>query len=196
MVRALLMSIGFLFSTVTLALAAPKYAAPPLGIKKCVIEFDAGSPVAEKDGKNWKVHVKGKYNYDDAWTFKKLEVYLTYTKGTESRSGQSWNVTNESALGTPGTFSVTFNGVPPPEPGEVLVATIRITVSKMGEADQVDSRAADVAAPTGDCSPSDDCDLEAQNDMPPVKQPSLAVRGDGRVTAALIRWAAFALRQP
>ena len=60
-------------------------------------------------------------NYDDAWTFKQLLVETVYTKGATSTYGPSSSVTNESLLGTPGSYSVTYNDIRPPVAGEVLV---------------------------------------------------------------------------
>jgi len=125
---------------------AAKYANPPLGIKNCVVAFDTGFPNTTKDGTNWKVQAKGAYNYDNACTFKSLEVYMTYTSSKMSYAGQSWSVTDEKSLGTPGTFDVTFNAVSPPPAGYVLTMTARITVTCAG-ADTSDANAKDVPAP-------------------------------------------------
>jgi len=127
-------------------LAAAKYAAPPLGVKNCVVAFDTGYPKSTKNGNNWKVEAMGKYNYDDSCAFKKLELYMIYTKGAMSFDGQSWAVTDEKSLGTPGTFSVTFNDVTPPPAGYVLTMTARITVTCAG-VDDSDSHAKNVDPP-------------------------------------------------
>jgi hypothetical protein len=132
----------------------PKYPVPPhpaLGIKKCVIVFDSGSPSAAWNAGATALNVtaNGKYNYDNTWTFEKLEVYLRYINPDTgaSRDGPYYSVTDETTLAAPGSFAVTFNNVAEPQMGEQLHAYIRIIVKKQGQADEIDSKAAQVAIP-------------------------------------------------
>ncbi len=90
----------------------------------CAVAFDTGSPTAtwNADATALTVTANGKYNYDNTWTFVKLEVYLQYINPNTNaiRNGPSYSVTDESTLATPGTFAVTFNNVAPPQAGENL----------------------------------------------------------------------------
>ncbi len=102
----------------------------------CAVAFDTGSPTAtwNADATALTVTANGKYNYDNTWTFVKLEVYLQYINPNTNaiRNGPSYSVTDESTLATPGTFAVTFNNVAPPQAGENLNAFAKITVAKQG----------------------------------------------------------------
>jgi len=131
--------------------AADKYAVPPhpaLGTKKCAVAFGTASPSATKNaGGNWNVSGVGKYNYDTAWTFKSLTCEIIYTKGAKSKFGPSTTITDESTIGTPDSFSFSFNDVVPPVENEKMVMKVSIVVSKAGSVDETDSHAADVSIP-------------------------------------------------
>lgn len=121
---------------------------PPLNLAKCAIAYDTGYPKTTGDAKAWTVTANGKYNYDDTYQFKKLEVYLVYnnpTKGT-TVTGPQYTVTNETTLATPGSYATTFSNVAPPAQGEVIQAIARIRVTKNNQ-DETNTATADVAAP-------------------------------------------------
>ncbi len=127
--------------------AAPKYAVPALGTKKCVVEQDVGQPVTKKNGNNWDVSTTGKYNYDDAWTFKSLKAEIIYTKGAMTTYGPFTTILDESKIGTPGLFQFAFPNLPPPGQGEVMNLKVTITVMKGGQPDETDSHAKQVPMP-------------------------------------------------
>jgi hypothetical protein len=132
--------------------------------------------VTKGDSKSWTISATGLYNYDDAWTFKKLEVYLTYTKGMETKAGPSWSCTNETTLAVPGTFSVTFNNVAPPGEGEVLTIVAKITVSQTGQPDQNNSEGKDVPAPPPEEDPEHQPDYPIAYDQPRRSEHAAVVR--------------------
>lgn len=136
---AAILSVVFtLFVGVTLAVAADTYTVPPHpasdSVLKCAAAFDKGYPSTTGDAKAWTVTLNGKYNYDDTWQFRMLEVYLIYLP--TNKQGPKYTVTDESTLTTKGSFATTFNNVTPPGAGEALYAIGRITVKKTGEIDR------------------------------------------------------------
>ena len=68
------------------SLAAPKYNnGPALGIKKAVINISNGPTVTwvKVAGQDLlQISVDGEYNYDNAWTYDKIEVILTFVNST------------------------------------------------------------------------------------------------------------------
>lgn len=139
MIRSCVLAIGFLCCAVGVTHAAAKYAAPALGVKKCVWEFDAGQPAATKNKTGgYDVTVTGKYNYDDTWTFNKLVINLESvpTGGGAGTTLQTWTCTNESSLATPGTFSVSFNNVAPPGQNNILWVSGTFTATQQGQPNQ------------------------------------------------------------
>jgi len=82
-----------------------------------------------------------KYNYDNAWEFKKLEVQYDRIDTVRKKTSQGvvQIVTNESDLTPKGSYSVTFNGVTPPGPSEEIRVSAKITIKKAGELDLTNS---------------------------------------------------------
>ena len=145
MLKRTLVTLALLFASGALAIAGAKYAAPPLGTNVAVCEFDAGSPTGTQKNNVVTIQANGKYNYDDSWTFKSLEVSFTYNDpvAKTTRAGRTDTTTNESTLASPGTFAVIFTNVAPPVKDESIVVSAKLTVKKDGMIDKT------ALAPTG-----------------------------------------------
>lgn len=159
--RHAVLSAGFLLASLTVVYAADTYPVPPnpaSGAQMCATAFDTGQPNTTGNKTAWNVSANGKYNYDNAWQFKSLEVYLKYLP--TNKAGPTYTVTDESTLATKGTWTITFSNVAPPGANEKIVAIARITVKQAGQIDKTNSTTADVLGPLGGGGGS--CDEENQ----------------------------------
>lgn len=150
MARRLLALVCLALFTTALA-AADKYAVPPhpaSGTAKCNVKIDTGSPDTKlnKD-KKWDVTIVGKYNYDDAWTFKELKAEIIYTKGMDTEILPAKTVTDETKLAKAGSFDFSFPGIRPPVEGEVVNVKVSIKVTKAGEEPKSNAEAKAVPEP-------------------------------------------------
>lgn len=136
-------------------LAAPTYTVPPHPavnppLTPAATNHDNGFPKTTWNGGKTAltIQVDGKYNYDDAYTFGKLQVYITSIKGGQQGveiANQSY--TTEAGMATKGSVSVTFSNVAPPAQGYHYVSTIRLSVTKTGAQPPDGSHAKQVTIP-------------------------------------------------
>jgi hypothetical protein len=151
--RNRVLALVVLMSCVTCVAAADKYAVPPHpksdAQRMCAVVFDKGYPKTTGDAKAWTVTINGKYNYDDTWQFKSLEVRLVYNNLAKKtmKEGPKYTVTDETTLATPGSYTTVFSSVTPTVDGEVMEAIGRITIKKTGQLDLTNSVTATVIAP-------------------------------------------------
>ena len=136
--------------TTSVLIAADKYAVPPhpaSTTQKCAVDQPTGQPTSAKNGTNWDVSTSGKYNYDDTWSFKSLKAEILYTKGLTTRAGPLTIITDESTIGTPGTFLFPFPNIPPPQADEMMNLKVTIIVRKTGQQDKTENHAKQVPMP-------------------------------------------------
>lgn len=117
--------------------------------RKCAVSFEAGSPKATSDGKSWTIEVKLKYNYDNAWQFKSLEVSYDRVDPVNNKTAQGpkITVTNEGDITPKGSYTAIFANVTPPGPNEEIRVRLRIDIKRQGQLDLWNSANAAVPAP-------------------------------------------------